>query len=69
MSHGSDLLNNTNKMKIVKVKQDGKLKVMSTIAFNFGPKIVKQERQTISQIIKQRKNAERGARLVQMFSR
>lgn len=54
-------------MKIVKVKQNGKLKLISTIAFNFGPRVPAKNRKTISQMIERRKYAERDARLVKMF--
>ena len=54
-------------MKINKVKRDNKTNVIDTIKHNFAPRVPKQERKTLKQIIEQRKNAERNARLVKLF--
>ena len=56
-------------MHIVKVKRDGKLDIIQTLTFNFGPRTAKKDRRTLSEIIAQRKRATRDARLVQIITR
>lgn len=56
-------------MHIVKVKRDGKLDLIKTLAFNFGPRTIKKERKTLSEMIAHHKRARRDARLVQSLTR
>lgn len=54
-------------MHIVKVKRNGRTDIKETMKFHLAPRVPKHKRQTLKQIISQRKRAERDARLVQMF--
>jgi len=57
-------------MHITKVKSNGKLKIWDTIQMNTpSPRVAKEERKTLSEIIAHRKRATRDARLVQILTR